>query len=44
MLDRSSLNQRMPSCGVNAQRPKQESPAVAREDVLQLAYKSSAKD
>jgi len=27
----------MPVCGLNAQHPKQESPAVAREDMLQLA-------
>jgi len=31
----------MPACGVNFQHPKQESLDVAREDTLQLAYKSS---
>jgi len=44
MLNRSSGNQKMPACSVNAQRSKQESPAVAREDVLQLAYKNFLKD
>jgi len=34
----------MPACGINAQRPKQESPSVATEDVLQLAYKGFPKD
>jgi len=35
----------MPACGVNAQRTKQDpSPAVSREDVLQLAYKGFPKD
>jgi len=45
MLNRSSWNQRTPACGVNAQRPKQESPAVAKEDVLglHLAYKGFPK-
>jgi len=27
----------MSACGVNAQHSKQESPAIAKEDVLQLA-------
>jgi len=44
MLNRSSWNQRTPACGVNAQHPKQESPAVIGEDVLQLAYKGFSKE
>jgi len=31
----------MPACGVNAQHPKQESTAVTRKDVLQLAFQKT---
>jgi len=44
MLNRSSWNQKTPACNVNDQRPEQESPAVTRENVLQLAYKDFPKD